>query len=115
MAWLEVDRADFEQILAPAPPVQPDPNRSTVLAPTPTTVLPGAHWPWLGGLLLSYALATYVLMVPMSWGAALSTTAAAATTAVAAFVFLARRRAALTDRLGHWEVHETRDPELGPA
>ncbi|WP_407841277.1 hypothetical protein ACE1OC_40520 [Streptomyces sp. DSM 116496] len=115
VAWLEVDRADFERILAPATPVQPDPNRSTVLAPTPTTVLPGAHWPWLGGLLLSYALATYVLLVPMSWGAAQAATAAAASAAVAAFVFLARRRVALTDRLGHWEVHETRDPELGPA
>lgn len=115
VAWLELDRADFERILAPATPVQPDPNRSTVLAATPTTVLPGAHWPWLGGLLLSYALATCVLLVPMSWGAALSVTAAAATTAVAAFVFLSRRRAALADRLGDWEVHETRDPELGPA
>ncbi|MFD7257986.1 hypothetical protein [Streptomyces sp. NPDC059874] len=59
VAWLKMDREEFQRILAPAAPVQPDPERRTVLSPAPTAVLPGAHWPWLAGMLLSYGLSSY--------------------------------------------------------
>lgn len=114
-AWLSMDREEFERVLAPAVPVQPDPERRTVLSPAPTTVVPGAHWPWLGGLLLSYGLIVLVLTVPMPWGASLGTAVLAAAAVVAAFVVLVRRGEQLSHRAGRWEVHETRDPELGPA
>ncbi|MEU9029024.1 hypothetical protein AB0D46_16180 [Streptomyces sp. NPDC048383] len=115
VAWLKMDREEFRRVLEPATPVQPDPERSTRLSPWPTTVVPGAHWPWLGGMALSYALVVLVLMLPMSWLAASLTTSLAAAVAVAACVFLLRRRADLSNRTGRWEVRATRDPELGPA
>ncbi|MGW0390467.1 hypothetical protein ACWDYJ_06115 [Streptomyces sp. NPDC003042] len=115
VAWLKMDREEFQRVLEPATPVQPDPERPARLSPWPTTVVPGAHWPWLGGMALSYGLVVLVLMVPMSWLAASLTTALAAAVAVAAWVVLVRRRAALSDRTGRWEVRATRDPELGPA
>lgn len=114
-AWLKMDREEFERVLAPATPVQPDQQRPARLSPWPTTVVPGAHWPWLGGMALSYGLVVLVLTVPMSWLAAWLTTALAAVVAVAACVVLVRRREALADRAGRWEVRATRDPELGPA
>ncbi|MFF4389441.1 hypothetical protein ACFY0G_22040 [Streptomyces sp. NPDC001552] len=113
--WLTMDREDFERVLAPATPVRPDPQRRAVLAIEPTPVVPGAHWPWLGGLLLSYMLAVLVLAVPMSWGASLAAALLAGACALAAWVFLVRRRAELSRRPGRWEVRVTRDPELGPA
>ncbi|MFJ8012862.1 hypothetical protein [Streptomyces sp. NPDC096339] len=115
VAFLKMGREDFERILEPATPVQPDPERRTRLSPWPTAVVPGAHWPWLGGTALSYGLVVLVLTVPMSQLAAGLTTALAAAVAVASWVFLVRRRAALSDRTGRWEVRATRDPELGPA
>ncbi|MEU9415911.1 hypothetical protein [Streptomyces sp. NPDC048272] len=115
VAWLKMDREEFQRVLAPAAPVQPDLERRTVLSPAPPAVLPGAHWPWLAGMLLSYGLVVFVLAVPMSWGAALGTAVLAGIVAVSACALLAWRRAALSDRAGHWEVHETRDPELGPV
>ncbi|MCX5380796.1 hypothetical protein [Streptomyces sp. NBC_00091] len=115
VAWLTMDREEFERVLGPATPVQPDAERLARLSPWPTMVVPGAHWPWLGGMLLSYGLVLVVLMVPMSWLAAWLTTLVAAVVAVAACVVLVPRRAALSDRTGRWEVRATRDPELGPA
>lgn len=115
VAWLKMEREEFERVLAPATPVQPDPERLTWQSPWPSMVIPGAHWPWLGGMLLSYGLVVLVLMVPMSWLAAWLTTALAAAVAVASCVVLVRRRADLSDRTGRWEVRATRDPELGPA
>ncbi|MFG2296018.1 hypothetical protein [Streptomyces sp. NPDC048603] len=115
VAWLTMDRTEFQRVLEPATQVQPDPERRTRLSPWPTTVVPGAHWPWLGGMVLSYGLAVLVLTLPMSWLAAALSTALALAVAVAACVVLVRRRAALSDRTGRWEVRATRDPELGPA
>ncbi|MEU9034011.1 hypothetical protein AB0D45_03750 [Streptomyces sp. NPDC048352] len=115
VAWLKMAREDFQQVLVPAAPVQPDAERRTVLSPAPSAVVAGAHWPWLTGMLLSYGLVVLVLTVPMSWGAAWGAAVLAAVVAVASCVFLTRRRAALSDRADGWEIHETRDPELDPA
>ncbi|MFJ9338597.1 hypothetical protein ACIRP0_04805 [Streptomyces sp. NPDC101733] len=115
VAWLKMDREEFQRVMESAGPVRPDPERRTWLAPWPTTVIPGAHWPWLGGMALSYALVVIVLMLPMSWLAAWLTSALAAVVVVAACVVLVRRRADLSDRTGRWEVRATRDPEVGPA
>ncbi|MCY0929199.1 hypothetical protein OTB20_23970 [Streptomyces sp. H27-H1] len=115
VAWLTMDREDFERVLASAPPVRPDPQRRTALLPAPTTVVPRAHWPWLGGLLLSYALAVLVLAVPMSWGAALAASLLAGAVPLAAWALRSRLSAEHDRRPGRWEIRETRDPELGPV
>ncbi|MCX5404633.1 hypothetical protein OHA37_12155 [Streptomyces sp. NBC_00335] len=114
-AWLRMDREDFERVIAPAAPVQPDPERRTVLSPALSALLPGAVWPSFGGLSLSYGLVVLVLTVPMPWVASLGVTALSTALAVAAPLVMTRRDDELAARAGRWEVHETRDPELGPA
>ncbi|MBT2468450.1 hypothetical protein J7E97_11315 [Streptomyces sp. ISL-66] len=113
--WLTMEREDFERVIAPAGPVELDPERRVALCPTPSAVVAGAHWPWLGGMLLSYALTVLVLIGPMTSAASFWLTMLATTVLLASTVLLFRRRSRLGGRTGRWAVHETRAPEIGPA
>ncbi|MFJ5551918.1 hypothetical protein [Streptomyces sp. NPDC093225] len=113
--WMTMERAEFERVLASAEPVAPDPERRVALCPTPTGVVPGAHWPWLATTTAGYVAAVLVLTVPMSWAASFwLSLLVLALPAVATWRLLVRLPL-VGGRTGAWVVQETRDPAIGPA
>ncbi|MET9803739.1 hypothetical protein [Streptomyces sp. NPDC006368] len=110
--WLRLDRDTFETVLAPTD-VRPVVDRPVRPVPRRTVVVAAAHLPWLGGLVLAYALLLPVLLGAPGWGLSLSLCLFSGAVTAASWVVLSRRGERLARRADGWDLHETRDPALG--